>query len=267
MSIKPRPLSLAWGLWFHFGLFFITIFMASLAFLGTFIDPSGNLSQRISGAWGRLLLWLGRIPVQVEGLERLSPGQSYVYAANHRSNFDIYVLISLLPGKFVWIAKESLFKIPIFGQAIRRMGSIPVDRSDLQKAIRSLNQAAAMIRGGTSTIVFPEGTRAPIPELLPFKKGVFFIAVKAEQPIVPVSISGTLYIQPRGTLRIRPGPVKVVISPPIHPKDFANKKGELMNAVRAALEAHYDPYFPYGREGSNNPPPSRGRESSITLEH
>lgn len=249
MSIKPRSPSLAWGLCFHFWLLVITIFLATIALFCTFIDASGHLAQRVSRVWGRLLLWIGRIPVTVEGVERLSPGQSYVYAANHRSNFDIYVLISLLPGKFVWLAKESLFKIPLFGQAIGRMGSIRVDRSNLQKAMRGLNQAAALIRGGTSTIIFPEGTRTTTPELLPFKKGVFIMALKAGQPIVPVSISGTRFIQPRGALRIRPGAVKVVFSPPIHPKDFPNKD-ELMAAVRTAVEAHYDPYFPYGPEGA-----------------
>jgi 1-acyl-sn-glycerol-3-phosphate acyltransferase len=127
------------------------------------------------------------------------------------------------------------------------MGSVPVDRSNLQKAIRSLNLAAARIRGGTSTIIFPEGTRATTPELLPFKKGVFIMALKAGQPIVPVSISGTRFIQPRRALAIRPGPVKVVISPPIHPQDYPNKE-DLMAAVRAALETHYDPYYPYGVE-------------------
>lgn len=250
MSRQPRPLSLAWGLWFHFWLVPITIIMASLTILSTFVDHSGKSTNWIARTWGWLLLWVGRIPLQVEGLEHLQPGQAYVFAANHRSNFDIYALISLMPGKIVWVAKESLFKIPIFGQSIRRMGSIPVDRSDLQKAIRSLNQAAEKIKGGFSTIIFPEGTRATTPELLPFKKGLFIMAQKAGQPIVPVSVSGTRFIQPRGSFKIRPGPVRVVISPPIHPKDFLNKD-ELMIAVRTALEAHYAPYFPHGPGASN----------------
>ena len=243
-------MSLAWGLWFHFWLLPVTISLASLAILSTLVDRSVRSANWLCRLWGRLLLWLARIRLQVRGMEYLRPGQSYVYAANHRSNFDIYVLISLLPGKIAWIAKASLFKIPIFGQAIGRMGSIPVDRSDLKKAIRSLNQAAAQIKEGFSTIIFPEGTRATTPELLPFKKGVFIMAQKAGQPIVPVSISGTRFIQPRGAFKIRPGPVRVVISPPIHPRDFPNKD-ELMIAVRTALAAHYDPYFPYGAEASD----------------
>ncbi len=244
MAAPPRPPSLAWGLWFHFWILLDTLLFGTLVILASFIDASGHLPLRVARLWGRILLWISFTPVQVEGLEYIQPGQSYVYAANHRSNFDIFVLLSVLPGQFVWVAKESLFRIPIFGQAISRIGCTALDRSNLQKAIRSLNEAAARVRDGTSTIIFPEGTRAITPELMPFKKGVFIMALKAGQPIVPVSISGTRFIQPRNAFRIRPGPIKVVISPPIHPDDFSDKE-ELMAAVRAAVEAHYDPYFPY----------------------
>jgi 1-acyl-sn-glycerol-3-phosphate acyltransferase len=198
--------------------------------------------------WARSLLFLARTPVQVEGLEHLAAPQAYVFAANHRSNFDIFVLFAILPGKFLWVAKKELFKIPIFGQALSRMGSIPVDRENLQEAIRSLNRATSMVRGGTSMIIFPEGTRVTSRELVPFKKGVFIMAMKAGQPLVPVSISGTLAIQPRGSWRVRPGPVRVVFAPPINPQNFSTKE-ELMEAVRQAIAANYDPDFPYGPGG------------------
>jgi 1-acyl-sn-glycerol-3-phosphate acyltransferase len=232
-----------WGLWFHFWLVIITIFFGSLAIIFSFIDPSRRLSQAMAKWWGRSLVFFGRIPVQVEGLEHLTPGQTYVYAANHRSHFDIFVLIGLLPGKFLFVAKKSLFRIPLFGQALSRMDYISVDRSNQAAAIRSLNHATARIKAGSSMIIFPEGTRGPLGELLPFKKGVFIMALKAGQPIVPVSISGTWFIQPRGTFRVRPGPVKVVISPPIRPQDFKRKE-DLMVAVRQAVAANYDPDFP-----------------------
>jgi 1-acyl-sn-glycerol-3-phosphate acyltransferase len=186
----------------------------------------------------------------VEGLELLIPGQTYVYAANHRSAIDIFALAAILPGKFMWVAKESIFKIPIIGQVLARLGSVPVDRSNLQKAMRSLNLAAARVRGGMSVIIFPEGTRAETPEILPFKKGVFVMAFKAGQPIVPVSISGTMAIQPRGSFRVRPGPVKVVISKPIDPQDFPRKE-DLIAAVHRAVAANYEPYFPYGPGGAD----------------
>jgi 1-acyl-sn-glycerol-3-phosphate acyltransferase len=195
--------------------------------------------------WGRSLLKVCHIPVEVEGLEHLVPGQAYVFAANHRSNFDIFVLISVLPGRFLWVAKKSLFEVPILGQALSRMGSVSVDRTNLRSAVQSLDRATAIVKSGISMIIFPEGTRALSRELLPFKKGVFIMAIKAGQPIVPVSISGTRFIQAPETIRMSPGPIKVVISPPIAPGIFRRKE-ELMDAVRQAIDAHYDPDFPHG---------------------
>jgi 1-acyl-sn-glycerol-3-phosphate acyltransferase len=240
----------AWGLWFHFWLVIVTLVFGTLIILCSFLDPSRNLSQVMARWWGRTLLYLAGISLQVQGLEHLLPGQTYVYAANHRSNFDIFVLIAVLPGKFLWVAKKSLFQIPVFGQALSRMGYISVDRTNQASAIRSLNAATARIKAGASMIVFPEGTRATVGELLPFKKGVFIMAQKAGQPIVPVSISGTRFIQARASLRVRPGPVKLVISPPIFPRDFKRKE-ELMAAVRQAMETNYDPDFPYGPGGAD----------------
>jgi 1-acyl-sn-glycerol-3-phosphate acyltransferase len=233
------------GLWFQFWMVLITIFIGSMVVVVDTISPGSRHLQGLAQWWGWAILKVGRIPVEVEGLEHLAPGQAYVYAANHRSNFDIYVLLATLPGPFLFVAKKSLFKIPIFGQALDHMGSISVDRTNLQSAIQSLNKATAIVKSGVSMIIFPEGTRANTRELLPFKKGVFIMALKAGQPIVPVSISGTRFIQPRSSIRIKPGPIRVVISPPISPKS-CRRKEELMAAVRQAIEARYDPDFPYG---------------------
>jgi 1-acyl-sn-glycerol-3-phosphate acyltransferase len=235
----------AWGLWFHFWLVLATMFTGVAVILISFLAPNSPLLQQMARWWGWFLLRVARTPVQVEGLEHLAPGQAYVYAANHRSNFDIYVLISTLPGRFLFVAKKSLFRIPVFGQALTRMGSISVDRDNLQSAIQSLNQATAIVKSGVSMIIFPEGTRATSRELLPFKKGVFIMAMKAGQPIVPVSIGGTRFIQVRRSIRVKPGPIKVVISPPVFPQAFGRKE-DLMAAVRQAIAAHYDPDFPYG---------------------
>jgi 1-acyl-sn-glycerol-3-phosphate acyltransferase len=99
-------------------------------------------------------------------------------------------------------------------------------------------------------IIFPEGTRVATPELSPFKKGVCIMATKAGQPIVPVSLSGTRFIQGPHGIRMRPGPVRVVISPPIHPQDYRRKE-DLMAAVFQAIAANYDPDFPYGPRSSH----------------
>jgi 1-acyl-sn-glycerol-3-phosphate acyltransferase len=239
---------LAFGLWFHFWLVPITIIGVSLTILFSFLDPSGRMLHQVARWWGQALLYCARITVQVEGLEHLVPGQTYVYAANHRSNFDIYLLLACMPGNFAFVAKKSLFQIPLFGQALHRMGCVPVDRENVQQAIRSLNQAAARVKEGNSIAIFPEGTRTTSPALIPFKKGVFIMALRSGQPVVPVSINGSLFIQPRGTIRVQPGPVKIVISPPILPQKFRRKE-ELMAAVFKSLDAGYDPDFPYGPGG------------------
>jgi 1-acyl-sn-glycerol-3-phosphate acyltransferase len=235
----------AWGLWFHFWLVALTLWAGILVIFWSYIDRDSPMIHRACRWWGRNLLKIAHIPVRVEGLEHLAAGQAYVFAANHRSNFDIFVLISVLPGRFLWVAKKSLFEVPILGQALSRMGSVSVDRTNLRSAVQSLDRATAIVKSGVSMIIFPEGTRALSRELLPFKKGVFIMAIKAGQPIVPVSISGTRFIQAPETIRMNPGPVKVVISPPIAPGIFRRKE-ELMDAVRQAIDAHYDPDFPHG---------------------
>ncbi len=247
MNGNRRALWLAYGLWFYFWLIPFTVAIATIIILVTPFDRRGTFGRKLAKFWAEFLLKILRIPVNVEGLEHLVPGQTYVYAANHRSQFDIFVLLTTLPGEFGWVAKKSLFQIPVFGQAMARLGNIAIDRSNLQQAVKSLNEAATLVQGGRSIIIFPEGTRATSRELLPFKKGVFIMALKAGQPIVPISISGTLAIQPRASLHLRPGPVKVVISPPIDPRDFQRRpKEELMAAVHQAIADHFDPDYPYG---------------------
>ncbi|MBW1991899.1 MAG: 1-acyl-sn-glycerol-3-phosphate acyltransferase [Deltaproteobacteria bacterium] len=244
MSEERRGLWLAWGLWFHFWLVLLTLYGGLTALGLSLVDSSGRYLRILGCLWGKALLRLCRIDVRVEGRECLKPGETYVFAANHRSQFDIFVLLAVLPGHFLWVAKKSLFRIPIFGQALARAGSIPIDRSNRQEAIKSLNAAVDKVRAGFSIIIFPEGTRAVSRELLPFKKGVFVMALKAGKPVVPVAINGTMAIQPRGALRLKPGPVQVVITPPLDPARFQTKE-ELMEAVRQAIAAHFNPDYPH----------------------
>jgi 1-acyl-sn-glycerol-3-phosphate acyltransferase len=249
MAMKDNRCGLwrATGLWFGFWLVLLTLVCGTIAIIYSLIEPRGRLARQVGRVWARLLLKLAGVRLEVVGLENLVPGQTYVYAASHRSQFDIFALLAGLPEDFGWVAKKSLFQIPVFGQALTRMGNIPVDRSNLQQAIKSLNHGAALVRGGRSVIIFPEGTRGTTRELLPFKKGVFVMAIKAGQPIVPVAINGTMAIQPRGTLAVRPGPIRLVIGRPISSQDFKGRpKEELMAVVREAIAANFDPDYPYG---------------------
>ena len=110
--------------------------------------------------WGNVNLWAAGVKVTVTGLENIDGQGPYIFASNHQGWFDIFTALGKLPMRFSWLAKEELFKIVILGQAMYRIGYIPIDRKDHRKALASMNRAAQAIRQGTSVFIFPEGTRS-----------------------------------------------------------------------------------------------------------
>jgi 1-acyl-sn-glycerol-3-phosphate acyltransferase len=170
-------------------------------------------------------------------MDFVSPDESYIYAANHQSAFDILVLLAKLKVQFRWLAKDSLFKIPLFGWAMRRTGYIPINRSNPKQAYQSLLEAAKKVNEGSSVVIFPEGTRQETEALGEFKKGGFILALKSRKPIVPIGIQGSSRIKHKMGLRINPGTVQVVLGKPIPTEGLRNKDAEaLMERVKAAIE-------------------------------
>jgi 1-acyl-sn-glycerol-3-phosphate acyltransferase len=178
-------------------------------------DRPGGLYDREPRNWARHLVWATRLPIAATGLERLEPGRSYVFAANHASFVDIWVLLACLPGSLRFIAKRELYSIPVFGRALRATGQIAVDRQDLDAATQSYESAAQAVRGGRSVIVFVEGTRSRDGRLREFKKGAFVLAIAAGVPLVPVYLRGTWTVLPRGSLWFRARPVELVVGEPL----------------------------------------------------
>lgn len=174
--------------------------------------------------WGRIITRLSGVTVTMRGLDRLEKGRPYIFAANHQSQFDIFVLQGYLDFDFRWLAKLELFQIPLFGPAMRLAGYIPVDRSHSRKAIQSLDEAAGRIADGTSVIIFPEGTRSTDGRLQPFKAGAMVLAIKAGVPVVPVAILGTHRVLPKGRLLARPGRVEIRVGEPIASADYSLKQ-------------------------------------------
>lgn len=193
---------MACGLWVQFWLVVITLITASTIMAVAPIDRNG-LVNCITKWWGRTLLSLTRVSVEVQGLEHLIPGQPYVFAANHSSDFDIFALSAILPGRVLFLAKESLFRIPLLGPALLRIGSVPLGRCNLKQAKKNLDRAAARVKTGTSMIIFLGGTPVPTPGLVSFKKGVFLMALKASQPTVLCEHQRYLLHYARG---VPPGP-------------------------------------------------------------
>jgi 1-acyl-sn-glycerol-3-phosphate acyltransferase len=191
--------------------------------------------------WARGCLWLGGVRLRIEGIEHLPVQGPVVYMSNHQGNFDVPVLFAGLPVQFRWLAKAELFKIPIFGRAMRGVGYISIDRSNRKSAFESLERAARTIRNGTSVLIFPEGTRSRDGHILPFKKGGFVLSVDSGVPIVPVIIRGTRDIIPKGRFMIRPAPVTMQILDPVETAGYTRKtKDALLAHIRSILIENFE---------------------------
>ena len=223
-----------------FGIILVTAFMAVMLILVSLVTAGGDTPHKIARIWAKCILALSNIKVSVKGFSNLKPGRSYIYMANHMSNFDIPVLQAYLPVQFRWLAKAELYRIPLFGYAMKRAGYISIDRSNRKSAIESLNKAAKIIRNGVSVIIFPEGTRSRTNNVQPFKKGGFFLAVDSGVPIIPIIIHGTEQIMAKNQISIKPGNVTLEIAKPINSSDYTRKtKEDLMEKVKNIIMQSY----------------------------
>ena len=228
-------------LWYYVVLFATTILHAS----GAVIAGLFRVRQRPGGVydwsgtdWSRDILKAAGTPVIAEGLDLIPRGQPIMYVSNHSSMFDIWALFATLPGSVRFVAKRELFKIPLLGPAMRAAGHIPIDRTARRSAFAAYDEAAALIKGGISPVVFPEGTRSRTGELLPFKNAPFGLAIAAQVPIVPVYVHHTFEILPKGAWRLRPRPIRLLVGAPIPTAGLGpDDRQRLRDEVRAAIVA------------------------------
>jgi 1-acyl-sn-glycerol-3-phosphate acyltransferase len=134
------------------------------------------------------------------------------------------------------MAKHELFKLPILGRAMRLGSLVPVDRGNREAGIAAVRAATEVVKQGIHMTIFVEGHRSYDGKMLPFKKGPFYLAEQCQIPVVPVSISGTHYVMPKGRFSIKPGLVSVIFHPPIPPSEFGSRD-ELMAKVRQAISS------------------------------
>lgn len=223
---------------------FVVLFVAAVTMVALFflslpvmvVTRSGDLPIRLGRrVWGPLGLWLSGARLEVAPPPVLDPGP-VVFASNHESALDIWALFVAIPRSFRFIAKQELFDLPIFGWYMRIGGHVPVDRSNHSQAVVSLRRAAALVRQGTSVIVFPEGTRSRTGRIQPFKKGPFVVAKEAGVPVVPIAISGSGAVTPSKTIAVHPGTIRVAFGEPVNPAEFPTKEA-LLTEVRARIIA------------------------------
>ena len=224
-----------------------TIFMLSFWSLSTLIvGPPGLLIALITGHvmplyWmatrmALLGVRLAGVKVEIRGGEHLQPGQNYIFMSNHVSNLDPPILIPIIPGRCSVLVKKELFRIPILGAGMRVADLVPVDRSNREAAIESVNAAVRVLERGLHMVIFPEGTRSEDGRLLSFKKGPFHLAMESGVPVIPVTLLGTYESWPKTRFALRPGTATVLFHPPLDPRTY-HDRDSLMQAVSETIES------------------------------
>jgi 1-acyl-sn-glycerol-3-phosphate acyltransferase len=186
----------------------------------------------------RLACALSGIRYRVAGAEHIPLGRAAVYCSNHQSNVEPPVLFTALHPRMHVLYKAEIDQIPILARAFRMGGFLPVDRRNKEAAMRSIEAGAVAIRQGHSFLIFPEGTRSKTEDLLPFKKGGFIMAIKAQAPIVPVAVQGAREAMRKGSLIVRPVTLSIRVGEPIETAGLALKSRDaLIDTVRERIAA------------------------------
>lgn len=192
----------------------------AILLLGIFFDAviwPGNrgMYRKAEHFWAWSLMRLGGIRLEINGRENLPVNETVVYMANHQSNLDWPIIFMTIPGQYLFLAKQELFDLPVFGTYMRLQGYVPIERTRIKKSFKTYRSVVSMIRAGNSFVIFPEGTRSTSEELQRFKTFSFSFLQEVKARVVPIAIDGSVNIQKKGSRLISPGKVKVDILPPV----------------------------------------------------
>jgi len=211
------------------------------ALFGIPFQKNGEITHTMARSWSKFILWLYGIRVHLKGAENIEPGKNYVYATNHASMFDIPTVIGSIPDQIRLVLKKELTRIPFWGWALKYGGYISIDRSNPIAAQKSLEAATDKIRNGTSVLVFAEGTRTRDGKLQVFKRGAFALAARSGIPVLPVTINNSFRILPKGSLKVQPQDIELIIDKAIPTTGIDGKDAELnlMERVRAVVQKNF----------------------------
>ena len=191
-----------------------TVVLGALSITSSLFDRRGYFAHGCARAWSRLILKTTGVRVTIEGLERITPGTTYVFVSNHQSIYDTPVIFASLPYQIRIIAKASLARFPVLGWHLKRGAHLFVDRRHPDRA-GILKRWGALVSEGLSLIIYAEGTRSPDGRVARFKAGSLLLAMQAGLPVVPIAIIGTRQVMPKGRLRTEPADVRLIIHDPI----------------------------------------------------
>lgn len=227
----------------------MTILLSPLIMIRSMFPSSAYATYRLGRLWNKVVAKFMGVTFSIHGAEKIVPGESYIIAPNHQSFADILALYVSLPVPFRWVIKRELLKIPLFGKALGATGAICLDRSDRERAVKSLKEGIKKLGGGWSLLIYPEGTRTPDGLLHSFKKGAFMMAVQTGISILPITCNGAFKIMPKNSLFFRPGHVTLTVSDPIVTEGFTEQDApHLMERTWQAINKHLNPdYDPFPR--------------------
>jgi 1-acyl-sn-glycerol-3-phosphate acyltransferase len=241
--LKHETRILSWAralLLFWPAIVLLTIIVEPICVLLVRLDSSGRAQHAVVRWWARLLLKL-LAPVTVEGLGHVDAGKARLYAANHLSALDIPLLYACLPFTFRIMAHRLVFRVPLIGWYLRRAGALEIAPESVALSRRALREAVKTLRRGTPVVIFPEGERSPTGEMLPFRRGAFYVAIEAQTEVVPVAILGTYEGLPVGSAHLRRAPLRLVVGEPIPVAGYTRKDlGALAERTQSAVRELYE---------------------------
>ena len=200
----------------------LVIVLGGLALIAGLVYPSRRLMNVCTWFWARAVLICAGVRLTINGWDRAAASMPAFLIGNHQSGLDIPIIMSALRGQVRFMAKDSLFRVPLFGWVIRRYGFVPIDRSNVRRTLHTLKGMIAVVHSNPiSMTAFPEGTRSRDGRLLPFRRGTMKIVQQAGLPVVPFAIDGSIRVHhPDRLLRAAPGPVTLTFAEPV-PADRA----------------------------------------------
>jgi 1-acyl-sn-glycerol-3-phosphate acyltransferase len=206
-------------------------------------DKSGRQQHAIAHVWARTLLLISLSPVKIIGREKLKEHETAVYASNHLSYMDTPVLFAKLPFQFRILAKQSLWKIPFIGWYLNHSGQVSVDTNSPRSLVASLNRGVATLKHGLPLVLFPEGGRAASGQLQTMMSGCAYMAIKAQVPLIPLTLIGTYELLPIHVYALRPRPIFIVVGDPIPTAGLnARDADALTQRLYESISATYTQY-------------------------
>ena len=208
-------------------------------------DKSGRQQHFIAHLWARTLLLLSLSPVKIIGREKLHEHETAVYASNHLSYMDTPVLFAKLPFQFRILAKQSLWKIPFIGWYLNHSGQVPVDTNSPRTLIASLNRGVTTLKHGLPLVLFPEGGRAATGQLQSMMSGSAYMAIKAQVPLIPLTLIGTYELLPIHVYSLHPRALAIVVGDPIPTTGLTTRDADaLTQRLYQSISTTYARYHP-----------------------